>query len=96
MKKYYARFLYNGEEYVIRFKIKGSLKFDLKQRCFIDKDYYIRSIDDIISMAALYTSPLNCKAFQGGYLLKHQQFVEARSSGIKRWKPAVEIINWSY
>lgn len=96
MKKYYGYFVYDEEEYVIRFKIDGSLKFDSKARCFVDNQYYVRSIDDVITMAAFDDNSTNMKhrGFHFSMLLKHDAFVRERALGVKRWKPKREIIIW--
>ena len=94
MKKYYALFVYNEREYVIQFKIDGSLKYDRKTKCFIDDNYYVRSIADVIAMAALDCHPMNNKHFGFSCLINHDYFVECRARGVKRWKPKREIIIW--
>lgn len=94
MKKYYGYFVYNNEEYVIRFKIDGSLKWSAKDRCFIDDHWYVRSIADVICMAAFDSNPMNIKGFGGAFLLTHQSFINERARGVKRWKSEREIIIW--
>ena len=95
MKKYYAYFIYNDEEYVIRFKIKGSLVLDTRNRCFIDKNWYVRTVADVICMAAVGHHPLNDRSFNPiCCLLTHNQFMDYRIRGIKRWNPKNEIIFW--
>lgn len=94
MKKYYALFVYNEKEYVVRFKIDGSLKYDKKTKCFIDDRYYVRSIADVIAMAALDSHPMNDKHFGFSCLLSHDYFVEYRARGIERWTPKREVIEW--
>ena len=94
MKKYYGYFIYDNEEYVIRFKIDGSLQYDREHKCFEDRDWYIRSIGDVIAMAAMDNSPVNDKRFGLAILLDHKRFVEYRSKGIKRWRPIREVIKW--
>ena len=93
-KKYYAWFVYNDEEYVIRFWIKGSLQWDEKARCFMDKDWYVRTIEELVSLAAFDTSYHNNKRL--GFVLKisHKYFRELRAEGIKRWTPNREVIVW--
>ena len=93
-RKYYGYFMYNGEEYVIRFKIKGSLQYDKRGRCFEDKDWYVRSIDDVVAMAAFDTHPLNLRHRFFAMLLTHDAFVSARANGVKRWSPRREVIEW--
>lgn len=94
MKKYYGYFVYNDEEYVIRFKIDGSLRWSEKERCFIDDHWYTRSIAEVICMAALDSHPINVKAFGSAFLITHQYFIKQRSRGVKRWNPKREIIIW--
>ena len=95
MKKYYGYFVYNEEEYVIRFKIDGSLKFDRKSKCFIDDQYYLRSIADVIATAAFDNNhSIHIKQLGFSMLLKHDAFVRERARGVKRWKPLREIIVW--
>lgn len=96
MKKYYGYFVYNEEEYVVRFKIDGSLKFDSKARCFVDNQYYVRSIADVIAMAAFDDNSTNMshRGFGFSCLISHDYFVEYRTRGVKRWKPKREIIIW--
>lgn len=98
MKKYYAYFIYNDEEYVIRFKIKGSLKRG-RLFGFIDKDGYTRTEADIICLAAFNDNLFNIQANEPflafhACFLTHDQFVDYRSKGVKRWKPKNEIIFW--
>ena len=96
MKKYYGYFIYQDEEYVIRFKIDGTLKWDAKFRCFIDDHLYVRSSAEVICMAALDSHPMNNKAFSCAFLLSHEDFVKERARGVKRWKyPRHEIIVWN-
>lgn len=94
MKKYYAAILYNGKMYVLRFKIKGSLTYDPRCHCFQDKDYYVRSVDDVVALAALDSNPHNDKYFRFGYLIPHEQFKFDRSQHIPRWHCKREIIDW--
>ena len=94
MKKYYGYFVYNDEEYVIRFKIDGSLKWSAKDRCFIDDHWYVRSIADAICMAAFDSNPMNIKGFGCAFLLTHQDFINERSRGVKRRAPLNETIVW--
>lgn len=94
MKKYYGYFVYDGEEYVIRFKIKGSLKWNAATKCFEDAKWYVRSIADVICMAAFDSNPLNTKTFSCAYLLTHEEFVKERARGVKRCIPWCEIIMW--
>lgn len=94
MKKYYGYFIYNNEEYVIRFEIDGSLQYDREHKCFKDRDWYIRSIGDVIAMAAIDNHPINDNRFGLAILLDHKRFVEYRYKGIKRWKPVREVIKW--
>ena len=94
MKKYYGLFVYRGEEYVIRFKIDGSLKWDSKHHCFEDAQYYVRSAEDMIYYAAIDTHWSNDKHCGFACLISHDEFVRWRSRGIKRWKPKREILLW--
>ena len=94
MKKYYGYFVYDGEEYVIRFKLKGSLQWSERFHCFMDKDWYTRSYSDLICYAALDRHPLNDKAFECAYGLSHEGFRQQRARGVKRWNPKIEIIEW--
>lgn len=94
MKKYYGYFIYDGMEYVIRFRIKGSLEYDWNKHCFIDKDYYVRASSDMIGYAALGTHPINDARFGFAYLLTKSGFIEWRSKGVRRWKPKEPVIIW--
>lgn len=95
MKKYYGCFVYDGEPYVIRFKIDGSLHWDAHEHAFIDKDFYVRSSLAVIAMAALDTHFLNDKRLGSiGLLCSHKDFKQYRADGIKRWAPKREIIKW--
>ena len=94
MKKYYGYFVYNDEEYVIRFKIDGSLKWSAKDRCFIDDHWYVRSIADVICIAAFDSNPSNVKGFGCAFLLNHQDFIDERARGVKRRTPLRETIVW--
>lgn len=93
MKKYYGYFDYKGTEYVIRFRIKGSLQWDEKARCFVDRRLYVRSYEDLIAYAAFDTSPCNIKDFWACGLT-HKGFIEQRSRGVKRWTQETVIIKW--
>lgn len=93
MKKYYGYFDRNGKEYVVRFKIDGSLRWDEKSRCFIDKDWYVRSYGDLIANVVFDTSSANLKDFWACGLT-HKGFIECRARGVKRWIPENEVIRW--
>lgn len=93
-EKYYGYFVYGDKEYVVRFKINGSLEWNQKYRCFEDKHLYVRSADEIICLAALDSHPINNKRYSYGCLLTHDGFVEQRARGVKRWSPWNEVINW--
>jgi len=94
MKKYYGYFIYDDEEYVIRFKIGGSLKYKPKQKCFEDRDWYVRAISDVIAMAAIDNHPINDKRFGLGILLSQKKYAEYRARGIKKWTPKQKVIIW--
>lgn len=94
MKKYYGYFVYDDKEYVIRFKIRG-LKYKAKDKCFEDRDWYVRSIGDVIAMAAIDTHPINDKRFGFSMLLTQKQYAVMRSLGVKKWTPKRKIINWT-
>ena len=98
MKKYYGYFIYDDEEYVIRFKIDGSLTYRRDYPwfgCFVDKEGYVKSAWELIGYAALDGHPSNDKRFGSfSLLLDHQRFVEERANGIKRWIPKREVILW--
>lgn len=95
-RKYYAYFWLKDDpnDYVMLFRIKGSLQWDSKHRCFEDKDYYVRSIDDMVCYAALDSHPLNSKRYGGAFLISHLTFKEYRSRGIARFEPRRPIIEW--
>ncbi len=94
MKKYYGYFVYNDEEYVIRFKIDGSLKWNAKYRCFMDDHMRVRSVADVICMAAFDTNPRNIKSFRCAFLITHQYFINERARGVKRQTPWNDTIIW--
>ena len=94
MKKYYGYMVYGDNEYVIRFKIDGSLHWKPSEKAFVDKDWYVRSAEDIIYLAACDGNPINNTRFHYGMLISHDYFVELRAEGITRWKPLREIIKW--
>lgn len=95
MKKYYGYFVYNDEEYVIRFKIDGSLVWSDEYHCFKDDRWYCYSYRDMISYAAFDTHESNVRqlGFTCG-LRTRKAFNEQRARGVKRWKPKQEIIKW--
>lgn len=93
MKKYYGYFVYDDREYVIRFKIKGSLEWDSKAGCFIDDRWYTWSITEVIALVIGH-NPISLKAFSCAFLLTHEEFVEERARGVIRWVPKKEIIDW--
>ena len=95
MKKFYGYFVYNNEQYVIRFKLGGSIKWDEEAHCFIDEKMYMRSAAYMICLAALDTHFANEKEFSCcAFIIPKKDFIEYRSQGIKRWKPQREIIIW--
>ena len=94
MKKYYGYFIYNDEEYVIRFKIDGNLQWSEKDHCFIDDQWYVRTYKDLIAYAAIDNHWINDKRFGTALGLTHDQFVRFRAKGIRRWNPKREIIKW--
>lgn len=94
MKSYYAYFIYNNEEYVIKFKIKGSLQYSRKDRVFVDRKYYVRSIAEVICLAALGSNPLNTRGFGISYLISWDEFDNKLAQGVKRWMPQQEVISW--
>ena len=94
MKKYYGFFIYGDKEYVVRFKIDGSLKWDTKFGCFEDKDFYVRSFEDMVAYVLFNTSPVNIKIHFWALKITHQEFIKQRAHGVKRWVPENEIIKW--
>lgn len=93
MKKYFAWFVYGDEEYVIRFKIDGSLRYQPKYRCFEDKDWYVRTIDQVVCIAA----DLNWSPVRDHFccLIPHKEFVRMRANGVKRWgQDKTFVIHW--
>ena len=93
-KKYYAWFTYNDEEYVMRFRIEGSLRWDDKAHCFEDQYYYVRSFGDMVSYAAFDTHPMNLRHRFFCLKITHKEFVRNRSQGVQRKEPLVETIKW--
>ena len=93
MKNYYGWFIYNDTEYVIHFKIKGSLRWHNKHRCFQDSQWYVRTFEELLWYAAFDRSPQNssevccCR-------ITYKQFNEYLKNGIKNWKPERKIIVW--
>lgn len=94
MRSYYGVFYYNNEEYVIKFKIAGSLAFSTRSRAFIDRMFYVRSVPEVICLAALDTNPQNDKSFRSAYLISWDDYDNRLSNGAKKWTPKREIINW--
>lgn len=92
MKKYYACFYYNEKPYVVRFRMTNAWTFKPKEHCFEDERYYVRTVDDIVCLAALDSNKSNSKAFGFAYLITHEEFKLERSEGIPRWKPWREVI----
>lgn len=94
-KKYYAWFVNetSGTAYVMRFKIKGSLRYqgDL-YCCFIDDRYYVRTIDDLVKMV-LENDGWHIKAGLA-LLINHDTFVEWRANGTPRFMLDNEVIEW--
>ena len=92
MKKYYAYFMSNDAEHVIRFKVKGSLRYDRLSRCFIDKHYYTRTTEDLVKWA-LHN---NDWAFnvKWAVLIDHKTFAEYRAYDIPRVALDNEVIEW--
>lgn len=92
MKKYYGYFRFDDQEYVIRFRINGSLQWDDRFHCFKDKDWYCRSYEELICSAVYNTHPINLGDRFSAMGLSHKGFVDARAHGYKRY-PDV-IIDW--
>lgn len=94
MKKYYGFLVYGDKEFVVRFKIDGSLKWNTKCGCFVDKDLYVRSFEDIVAHVLFNTSPVNIKTYFWSVKISHQEFIKQRAYGVTRWIPKNEIIKW--
>ena len=94
MKAYYGCFIYNNKEYVIKFKIAGSLHYSERDRAFIDEKYYVRSVDEVICMAAFDSHPLNIKGFGIAYLISWDEYDNKLANGVKRWTYGQEYIKW--
>ena len=94
MKQYYAYYVYNNVDYIIKFKISGSLVYRPKLDCFMDDEYYVRSIDDVVAMAAFDNHRLNIKGFSFGVLISREEFERYRSEGVYVKKPENRIIQW--
>lgn len=96
MKKYYAYFIYDGMEFVIRFKVDGSLHYDRRYNAFIDRNYYVRSVPEIVCLAAIDKHySINDKYFSGAcFMLTHDEFINFRKKGYQRWMPMHEKILW--
>lgn len=96
MRKYYGYFIFDEHEYVIRFKIDGSLRWHGGGygSCFMDDEMYVRSAKDVILLAALRTNSMNCKHCTCAYLISHDDFRRYRAQGIKRFEPWNPIIHW--
>lgn len=96
MKKYWAWFVYNHETYLIMFRVKGSLQYVHKHHAFVDKDFYVRSVGEVIAMAAIDTHPLNDEKFNEHIcgLISHDIFRDYRGRGYKRWEPKRPVIEW--
>ena len=93
-RKYYAYFVYGGEEYVMRFKIAGTLQYRKKERCFIDREWYVRTISDVVAYAARDTNPHNDKRFGFCMLIPQKTYMQERAKGTKRWIPENKVIRW--
>ena len=94
IKEYYAYYVCNHNAYIINFKISGSLVYHPKMGCFMDDEYYVRSIDDVIAMAAFGTHRLNIKGFSFGVLISREEFERYLSEGVYMQKPENKIIQW--
>ena len=95
MKKYYGLLYIKGIPYVIRFRIKGSLAYDEYYRAFIDKDWYVRSVEDIIFLAAFDTNAMNMnRDHYRAFLISKEEFIRYRIEGIQRWEPMRAVIDW--
>lgn len=96
MKKYYAYFIDGNtdKEFVIRFKVKGSLRYreDRLYRCFMDDKYYVRTIEDLVKMV-LSNNGWNLKV-RCVLLLDHELFTEYRAHDIPRVALDNEVIEW--
>ena len=93
MKKYYASFIFNDKEYVIQFKSKR-FQYESSPLCrwFIDNNYYVRTVDEMIKWAAFGNSGAYLNQNIMGWLIDHKTFVEARAAGVERWEPVCKIL----
>ena len=94
MEEYYAYYVYNNVDYITNFKISGSLVYSPKLGCFVDEEYYTRSMDDVIAMAVFSNHRLNIKGFSFGVLISREEFERYRSEGVYVKKPENKIIQW--
>ena len=93
---YYGYFTLDDKEYVIRFKVKGSLQWDDRYHCFKDKDWYVRTYEQLIAHAAgirdEYNLRLNGRFWAIG--LTKEGFIDQRARGVPRWNKGTPIIKW--
>ena len=98
MEEYYAYYVYNNVACIINFKISGSLVYHPKLDCFMDDEYYVKSVDDVIAMAAFgnrrpYIKGY-CFKYSFGVLISREEFERYRSEGVYVKKPENRIIEW--
>ena len=67
MEKYYGMFVYDGKEYVIRFKIANDFTYNEQVKCFVNRRYYVRTIADVILRAAKSTYSIDERLFWFGF-----------------------------
>lgn len=93
MKKYYGYFIYNDEQYVIRFKVSENLKWVSEKGYFSDFKGGACTFDYLANRAA-YPLYKYGYMFSSCFKISHKDFIDALSNGVKRWKPNEEIIVW--
>ena len=92
MKKYYAYFMSDRMERVVRFKVKGSLMYDRRSRCFIDKHYYTRTTEDLVKWVLRNNDWAS--NVDWAVLIDHKTFAEYRAYDIPRVALDNEVIEW--
>lgn len=94
MKKYYGMFVYDGKEYVIRFKIANNFTYSEQVKCFVNRHYYVRTVADVILRAVESAYSISERLFGFASLLSYDDFVKWRKHGVDEWMPGTEIIIW--
>lgn len=92
--KYYGYFSHGPEEYVIKFRVRGPLKWNPAEYRFEDSEKNTYSAGEIMAQVAFGCGTANGKTLEHAHLLTYEEYVDKRKYGAKRWKPCHDVIEW--